>query len=38
MVETDKGKGKVMAIDIFGRRVTVQFSDGEVVVPLGELK
>jgi len=38
MVETDRGQGKVMAIDIFSRRVTVQFGDGEVVVPLAELK
>jgi cell fate regulator YaaT (PSP1 superfamily) len=38
MVETGRGRGKVMAIDIFGRRVTVQFAEGEVVVPLAELK
>jgi cell fate regulator YaaT (PSP1 superfamily) len=37
-VETERGKGKVMAIDIFSRRVTVQYHDGEVSVPLGELK
>jgi cell fate regulator YaaT (PSP1 superfamily) len=37
-VETERGKGKVMAIDIFSRRVTVQYRDGEVSVPLAELK
>jgi cell fate regulator YaaT (PSP1 superfamily) len=37
-VQTERGKGKVMAIDIFSRRVTVQFDDGEVSVALGELK
>lgn len=38
MVETDRGRGKVMAIDIFSRRVTVQFAEGEVAIPLAELK
>jgi cell fate regulator YaaT (PSP1 superfamily) len=38
VVETLRGKGKVMAVDIFGRRVTVQYDDGEVSVALEELK
>lgn len=38
IVQTAKGKGKVMAIDIFGRRVTVHLNEGEVSVGLEELE